>query len=374
MSPTMVAQNNGSNILEYTNMFIDTWNFDALEVAKLTGGRPLAAVARELFHRYELATEFDIPQDTLNLFLETVEHQYALANPYHCPAHAADVLVNSHYLLQGGIKSVCTPVEVLSLFVAAVGHDVGHFSLNNDFLRNSRHEYALRDNTSPLETYHIRTILEILQEPKTDILCSLPEEKKELIKSLVCDLIIATDMGRHKGYVSRFNEWASRAASSNDSGAGEKYSAEGREPIALSSENVSEDERRLLLVMTLKCADLANVVKPLHIADAWAVRIMEEFYRQGEKELALNLPLTTFHSREHAEYKLAKHQLAFVEAVVAPLFRSYSGILAQEYRSAILTDCENNIEQWRKRKDDLCPEQDKASAQGSIPSRNGQEV
>jgi cAMP-specific phosphodiesterase 4 len=48
-------------------------------------------------------------------------------------------------------------------------------------------------------------------------------------------------------------------------------------------ENASEADRQMVITLLLKCADLSNVVRPQKVADAWGKRIMEEFYRQGEK-------------------------------------------------------------------------------------------
>ena len=78
--------------------------------------------------------------------------------------------------------------------------------------------------------------------------------------------------------------------------------------------------------LLLKCADLGNVMRPLEISDAWGKRIMEEFYQQGEKELTLGLPLTTFPNRKNFDYIFARHQNGFLVNVVRPLFDVFTSL------------------------------------------------
>jgi len=42
-----------------------------------------------------------------------------------------------------------------------------------------------------------------------------------------------------------------------------------------------------LLSQMLHCADLSNPTKPAHIYREWVTRVMEEFFRQGDRERAL---------------------------------------------------------------------------------------
>ena len=104
----------------------------------------------------------------------------------------------------------------------------------------------------------------------------------------VAELVLATDMSRHRQYYSEFQEWCTTAL--KDSG------AKGVEDEAFLSwiesriPTLNPAERTLLMCMVLKCADLANVVKPVDQAEAWAHRIMLEFYAQ------VNLALLTPHT------------------------------------------------------------------------------
>ena len=52
----------------------------------------------------------------------------------------------------------------MTLLVAALGHDAGHFALNNAFLINSDHEIVRKHGpVSALEHFHVSKLLERLE-------------------------------------------------------------------------------------------------------------------------------------------------------------------------------------------------------------------
>ena len=66
--------------------------------------------------------------------LAAMRLNYSADIPYHCAAHAADVLASIHFFLHGGVTKFLTPLDIFTLFIAALGHDLNLFSLNNNFL------------------------------------------------------------------------------------------------------------------------------------------------------------------------------------------------------------------------------------------------
>lgn len=53
------------------------------------------------------------------------------------------------------------------------------------------------------------------------------------------------------------------------------------------------DHRHFILQIALKCADISNPTRPWDISHKWSVKVCDEFFRQGEFERKLNLPITS---------------------------------------------------------------------------------
>jgi CheY-like chemotaxis protein len=315
-----------------------------------------------------------------------------------------DVLAATHCLHKGLPPGVFDPVEVLALYLGALGHDAGHFRLNNAFLKNSKHALYKKYRESVLENFHLGLVFELLEDEHCGIVEFLEEADKGRFRELVTTLILATDMAKHMGLFKQLQafladararhrelNWMHDSARSDESevrdgseagdGDGDAASDAGsvarssREATPRSSANLAATrtarisdrdgaheswvrpsidgadptQRVLVMQLLLKCADLGNVVRPLEIADAWGKRIMEEFYQQGEKELTLGLPLTTFPNRKNFDYIFARHQNGFLANVVRPLFDVFTSLCDFDTRESVIAAAAENGEAWTRR-------------------------
>lgn len=55
--------------------------------------------------------------------------------------------------------------------------------------------------------------------------------------------------------------------------------------------------RHFILQIALKCADISNPCRPWDVSRKWSQKVCEEFYRQGDYERKLNLPVTSLCDR-----------------------------------------------------------------------------
>ena len=148
-------------------------------------------------------------------------------------------------------------------------HDVAHPGVNQNFLINtSSYLASIHGKISLLEHHHIQSAHGILSEAK--LLDHLPDDQRRDILNLMDELILSTDFTQHKSYLSSFEERLN---------VGE-----------IDMQNV--EDRKLVLKMVIKCADISNQSRLWEICHEWSVRIMEEFFKQGDSERHLDLPIS----------------------------------------------------------------------------------
>lgn len=78
------------------------------------------------------------------------------------------------------------------------------------------------------------------------------------------------------------------------------------------------EDRHFILQIALKCADISNPCRPWDVSRKWSHKVCEEFFRQGDYERQLNLPVTSLCNRQSTS--ISKIQHGFFRFVVAPLF------------------------------------------------------
>eukprot|EP01137_Pigoraptor_chileana_P036946 Opistho-2@33321 len=255
---------------------VHRWDFNIFTLESATEGRPLCALTVEVFFRMGLMDAFLIDHGKLKRFLVAMEVGYHRHGAeYHTSTHAADVLQAMFVFLQNEqFASFFSPLEILAACLACVGHDLDHPGVTNNFLIATGDDLALLySDTSVLENHHSAAFFQALQDPDANILEGLDHEEFRRARKLICSLILATDVAQHFEHLNKFK---TRTAS------GQLLSA------------TSDSDRLLLLVMAIKCADVSNPTKARDVYDKWTSRIMEEFFKQGDRERELGMPVSMF--------------------------------------------------------------------------------
>lgn len=222
-------------------------------------------------------------------------------NPYHNSTHGAMVAHSMCCLLRmlGISESPCFPsLGGVVVVVSALGHDAGHPGRNNQFYVNAFQKMALLYNDkSVLENYHSALVFKSLEPKSCDIFEMLDTETVREVRKKIIELILATDMGLHFESVSKFRL---------------------RRQAAGFNFLTDIDDMWLVMRMCIKCADLSHALVDWNQHQAWSIRVVEEFYQQGEEEVQLGLPKSPLCDRSQ-HYDLAKSQKGFIEFVVQPL-------------------------------------------------------
>ena len=89
-------------------------------------------------------------------------------------------------------------MEIFAAVLSAAIHDVDHPGVTNQYLINTGSELALMYNDeSVLENHHLAVAFKILQHESRDILKNLSKKQRQIIRKMVIDMVLATDMSKH---------------------------------------------------------------------------------------------------------------------------------------------------------------------------------
>lgn len=96
--------------------------------------------------------------------------------------------------------------------------------------------------------------------------------------------------------------------------------------------------------IALKCADISNPTRPWDISHKWSLKVCDEFFRQGEFERKLNLPVTSICDQQSTS--VAKIQAGFFKFVVTPLFSEWHRFLNSSLSTYMMNLLESNRKKW----------------------------
>ncbi|XP_053992302.1 dual 3',5'-cyclic-AMP and -GMP phosphodiesterase beta-like isoform X2 [Hylaeus volcanicus] len=273
------------------------WEINILQLAKSHPHILLEVGVKLLSDKMDAINSTSLYLITYLRKLESCYH----ANPYHNKIHAASVahatacLMTMLYIHKSSLHN---PINDIAIIIAALGHDAGHPGRNNNFLVNSSNNMAIFYNdTFVLENAHSAITFKCLDAPGANIFANVPRKVFREIRKRIIELILITDMGHHFEAVSRFRL--------RQKALGFNYLCD-------------PDDMWLVIRMCLKCADLGHTMVEWEQHFDWSLRVVEEFYQQGDHELQLGLKISPLCDRScHVDF--SKAQKSFIEFVVQPL-------------------------------------------------------
>uniref|UniRef100_A0A8C5DPI9 Phosphodiesterase n=1 Tax=Gouania willdenowi TaxID=441366 RepID=A0A8C5DPI9_GOUWI len=253
---------------------VDRWGFDVFALNQASSDHALQTLFFELIARYGLSSRFKIPFLSLTELLSTLERGYCKHNnPYHNHVHAADVTQTLHcLLLRSGLVHWLTELEVMASLFAAAIHDYEHTGTTNNFHIHTKSEFALIYNDrSVQESHHLSAAFRLLQDDRMNIFINLTREEWMELRSLVIEMVLSTDMSSHLLQVKAI-----------------KSSLQQQERI----------DKPKALSFLLHTADISHPSKPWALHSRWTKALMEEFFRQGDREAELGLPFSPLCDRK----------------------------------------------------------------------------
>ncbi|XP_068779012.1 3',5'-cyclic-AMP phosphodiesterase 4A isoform X2 [Struthio camelus] len=304
---------------------LNKWGLNIFRVSEYSNNRSLSCIMYTIFQERELVKTFKIPVDTLLTYTLTLEDHYHADVAYHNSLHAADVMQSTHVLLSTpALDAVFTDLEILAALFAAAIHDVDHPGVSNQFLINTNSELALMYNDeSVLENHHLAVGFKLLQEENCDIFQNLSKRQRQTLRKMVIDMVLATDMSKHMSLLADLKTMVET----------KKVTSSG----VLLLDNYTD--RIQVLRNMVHCADLSNPTKPLELYRQWTDRIMEEFFRQGDKERERGMEISPMCDKHTASVE--KSQVGFIDYIVHPLWETWADLVHPDAQD-ILDALEDN--------------------------------
>uniref|UniRef100_A0AAR2LPG7 Phosphodiesterase n=1 Tax=Pygocentrus nattereri TaxID=42514 RepID=A0AAR2LPG7_PYGNA len=249
---------------------VDTWSFDVFALNDASGDHALKFIFYELLTRYDLINRFKIPISALVSFVEALEVGYSKhKNPYHNLIHAADVTQTVHYLLlKSGMVHWLTELEIFAMIFAAAVHDYEHTGTTNNFHIQTRYHFTV--------TIHYFSV-------------SLSAFRE--LRALVVEMVLATDMSCHFQQIKAMKNFL-------------------QQPEAI--------DKPKALSLLLHTADISHPAKRWELHHHWTTSLLEEFFRQGDKEADLGLAFSPLCDRKST--MVAQSQIGFIDFIVEPTF------------------------------------------------------
>ncbi|OMJ79105.1 hypothetical protein SteCoe_20927 [Stentor coeruleus] len=301
------------------------WNFDIFFLKDVTKNKPLATVGAFCMQKFHLDTSFSIHLTAYQGFFVDLEDNYK-PNPYHNSTHSAEVLCSYVFLIQQSVfTNYIQDYEILASVIAMLGHDVAHPGVTNRFLVNSKNSLAITYNdSSVLEMMHSATTFQLMQKDNQDILVNLPRDMGILVRALIIEMILATDMAKHFDLIGKL-----KAKMINSSS------------ITLTS----ADQRIEIMKIITKASDVGHAAKSQDLHQKWTNLVCEEFFTQGDMEKAQGLPISMYCDREKTD--IAKSQSGFIKNIVLPIYETLNQCLnSQEIKEKCINQLEQNMKSW----------------------------
>lgn len=266
----------------------DIWHWEPNEMLSLM---------EHMYHELGLVAEFNINPITLKRWILCVQENYR-NNPFHNFRHSFCVTQMMY-----GMINLCRLSDHMSreslgiLMTACVCHDLDHPGYNNTYQINARTELAIRYNDiSPLENHHCAIAFKILSNPECNIFSNVDKDIFKRIRSEITNLILATDMARHKDILEEF-----------------------KSKLDNFDYNITEHSLALKMVL-IKACDISNEVRPMEVSEPWVDCLLEEYFNQSDREKSEGLPVAPFMDRDKVTKPTA--QIGFIKFVLIPMFET----------------------------------------------------
>mmetsp|Transcript_71272 Transcript_71272/g.231616 ORF Transcript_71272/g.231616 Transcript_71272/m.231616 type:complete len:880 (-) Transcript_71272:92-2731(-) len=279
--------------------------------------------------------------DIFNAFAAEVSQGYS-DNPYHSFTHGCDVVGSCFRILQQvHWEEWLSDVDTVALLVSALCHDIGHPGKTNPFLVETSDDLALRYNDkSPLENMHCARLFEICTNNNLNVFRKFDRASYREARSVCIAGILYTDNAQHFDLVKEVRKVFETSVDVCDV---DLKNFEDGFPTKYIQEVISKNTM-LWIKVILHLADVSNPLKTFDMNKLWAMRVVDEFFAQGDEEKRLGIPIGMLNDRDKVNRSGAEH--GFINFLLAPLVISVVRVFPMCH--PLGTQMVNNMAQWHQ--------------------------
>jgi len=309
----------------YMEWEYDIWQNKTQELFPIVTSMSAMLLERSELNESDEA-EVSIPLAQFHGFLSAIHSSMNLYQvPYHNFYHAVDVAQSVFvFFSKYDIWNSLTPLECVSLFIAALCHDLEHPGLNNAYQINAATSAAvIYNDNSVLENLHCARTFQLLKEPENDVLMEFTDPQKKETRRIIIMTILATDMTCHFSLKDDLDSCVLRNTSvmgDNDSAANIEGNSEKTTVIQAQNGEyeLTQADRNTLMKVLLHSADISNPAKPWKVSKRWSDNVVAEFFAQGDREKREGLTVSPNMDRDTTDQ--SQLSLNFIDFIVAPFF------------------------------------------------------
>ncbi|XP_060579444.1 cGMP-dependent 3',5'-cyclic phosphodiesterase-like [Ruditapes philippinarum] len=250
-----------------------------------------------MFEDLNLISRWRIRRETIARFVLMVKKGYRNP-PYHNWMHAYTVAQFCYQLIKNlKLENTLDDIELFSLFVSCLCHDIDHRGTNNSFQTASKSVLAALYSSegSVLERHHFAQTMCILNTEGCNVFENLNSKDYQHVLDLMREIILATDLAHHFKILKNLKDLAERGI-----------------------DKTSVKERKLLLCLLMTSCDLSDQTRPWENTKRVAALIYKEFFSQGDMEKAKGLEPSDMMDRERAQ--IPALQISFLDHVALPVY------------------------------------------------------
>ena len=328
--------------------------FNIFDLEKKVGHKNvLPIMGKTMLDSFGLIDEKIMPIDKLEPFLVSVANQYLTSTLYHNSLHGADITQTiCLFFNNSNAEEVChtQAIDLLSIIIAALGHDIGHPGLTNTFQINSSSEMAITYNDSScLENFHLAKLFKTIRKEETNIFEKLSSQDYKKIRKRMISEILATDMAIHGKVLNNIRSKIPDFLLQEKNDKEENNNIKKFELISdINNEETTNEEKQALFDYFIHSADLGHNTKIFDISLKWVELLSNEFWLQGDKERKMNLNISFLCDRDTTN--VPKSQVGFIGGFIIPTY-NYLVVMFPTL-SYTVENAKNNLNRWQKLADE----------------------